>query len=693
MRLSVAEWQEDADAYLAAFPGFRTLSWLDGSGRYVDVRTQHGVTAGQLGQFVVDEHRARLYEQARERMAFTSAPPLELRLGGRGTLLLVPFERGGEVHMILASVEYTRFFGYLLEGVVPGYMVSVDIAGETVFPGQQQSAPNLPYLRMRTTVPAVVPWEVAVWPEPDSVTASAGGPLPMAALALSIAAALLVALSMHFAALARVRLHAAEDAGNALREQVEVNEVIWNDAQELFLVLDLAGMLLRVSGAARKILGYTPDEMVGRPFTDFLEPADVVRARLAYESLVREGVMPSVEVRWRHRQGHLVQLDWSAVRSRRLGVCVGVARDFTERMQREAQLVRSEERLRLALERAERVVYERDLVTGESEWVGPTTKLLGYEAQEMARMPRAERYRHVHPEDLAQSRLIDEAVSRGGGAFTMEYRWQRPDGGWVWIEDIGAVENDRMRAVMTDVTARHETEALLERRVVERTEELRQANAELESFSYSVSHDLRTPLRAISSFAELLRERHEAELDDEGRHYLQRVIDGAARMSQLIDDLLQLSRVTRQEVKRRDVDVTAIAEQVVAQLREADPEREVAVSIQPGLVASADPRQVEVVLANLLGNAWKFTAGTAVASIGLDADGRGFRVHDNGAGFDMRYSANLFGVFQRLHADGQFPGTGVGLAIVKRIVERHGGHIRAEAEVGKGARFYFDFGG
>lgn len=693
MRMSVAEWQEDADGYLAAFPGFRTLSWLDGDGRYVDVRTQADVTADNLGQFVTDEHRERLLAQARERMAFTAAPPLDLRLGGRGTLLLVPFSRGGEVHMILASVEYARLFGYLLEGVAPGYVVSLDIAGETVYRSHPGVVPKFANLVSQTTVPAVVPWETTVWPEAESVAATAGGPLPAAALILSLVAAILVAVSMHYAALARVRLRDAEHAGKALREQVEVNEVIWSDAQDLFLILDFAGTLQRVSVASQKILGYTPEEMVGRSFTDFLEPADVVRARLAFEALVRDGVMPSVDVRWRNRDGVLVYLDWSAIRSQRLGVCIGVARDLTERMQREIRLARSEERLRLALDRAKRVVYERDLVTGESEWVGPTSLLLGYSPQEMAHMPRVERHRHVHPEDVVQARLVDEAVSRGGGAFTMEYRWQRPDGTWVWIEDVGAVEKDRMRAVITDVTARHETEALLERRVVERTEELRRANAELESFSYSVSHDLRTPLRAISSFAELLVAHESARLDREGRHYLQRVIDGAGRMNQLIDDLLQLSRVTRQEVKRGHVDVTAVAEHVVQQLRDTEPERQVEVVIQPGLVASADPRQVEIVLANLLGNAWKFTGGTVAPKIGLEADGPGFRVFDNGAGFDMQYSSNLFGVFQRLHAGDRFPGTGVGLAIVKRIVERHGGHIRAEAEVGKGARFYFDFGG
>lgn len=235
--------------------------------------------------------------------------------------------------------------------------------------------------------------------------------------------------------------------------------------------------------------------------------------------------------------------------------------------------------------------------------------------------------------------------------------------------------------------------AELEARVRRRTQELEQSNRELEAFSYSVSHDLRGPLRAIAGFASLLREQHCESLDAQGRHYLERILAGTQRMSALIDDLLELGRVTRVEIRRADVDLTEIARTVVARLCEQAPQRAVEVTIEDGCRVHGDPRLMEIVLENLLDNAWKFSAGRAPARIGFGArsfaGGHAFYVRDNGVGFDLRYASNLFGVFQRLHAAEEFPGTGVGLATVQRIIQRHGGRIWAEAQVERGATFYF----
>jgi signal transduction histidine kinase len=226
-------------------------------------------------------------------------------------------------------------------------------------------------------------------------------------------------------------------------------------------------------------------------------------------------------------------------------------------------------------------------------------------------------------------------------------------------------------------------------------DELGRANKELETFAYSVSHDLRAPLRAIDGFSKILLDRHTGTLDDEGRHFLTRVRAGTARMSQLIDALLDLSRLGRAPLRAENVDLTDVAHNVVEELRRRDPERTVTIEIAEGLGARGDRRLLTIALENLLGNAWKFTGERAAPHIwvGRTSDAPGaFFVRDDGAGFDETYADKLFAPFQRLHG-AEFEGTGIGLATVQRIVARHGGRIWARAAVGQGATFFFTLGG
>jgi two-component system NtrC family sensor kinase len=224
-------------------------------------------------------------------------------------------------------------------------------------------------------------------------------------------------------------------------------------------------------------------------------------------------------------------------------------------------------------------------------------------------------------------------------------------------------------------------------------EELESKNTELEAFSYSVSHDLRAPLRSIDGFSKLLLEDHADKLDARGQDYLLRVRESAQRMGELIDDLLLLSRVGRADIRRDRVDLSGIARSALEELKRKDPGREVAVCVEDQLTAEADSGLMRVAFENLLGNAWKFTAKVSKARIEVGAapqDGDTvFFVRDNGAGFDMSYAEKLFSPFQRLHTELEFPGTGIGLATVHRIIDRHGGRIRAESAVGQGATFYF----
>jgi light-regulated signal transduction histidine kinase (bacteriophytochrome) len=223
--------------------------------------------------------------------------------------------------------------------------------------------------------------------------------------------------------------------------------------------------------------------------------------------------------------------------------------------------------------------------------------------------------------------------------------------------------------------------------------QLEAVNKELEAFSYSVSHDLRAPLRSIDGFSLALLEDYAGKFDDQADEYLKRIRAAAQRMALLIDDMLKLAGVTRSEMRLEEVDLTAIVNSVLDECRRREPDRRVECVVADRIVAHGDPRLLQLVLENLIGNAWKFTSRTEQASIEFstsDGDGQTvYVVRDNGAGFDMTYAQKLFGAFQRLHAASDFPGTGVGLATVQRIIRRHGGWISAEGAPGKGATFKF----
>jgi light-regulated signal transduction histidine kinase (bacteriophytochrome) len=249
------------------------------------------------------------------------------------------------------------------------------------------------------------------------------------------------------------------------------------------------------------------------------------------------------------------------------------------------------------------------------------------------------------------------------------------------------------RASNRDITESKHADEELKRRSVE----LQASNKELEAFSYSVSHDLRAPLRTIDGFSHALLEDYDDKLDVQGKDYLRRVRASTQMMAQLIDDMLKLSRITRTEMNVEKVNLTRIARSVIDELQKSQPERLINIKIADGLEDTADPRLMRVALENLLGNAWKFTGKQAEAVIEFGATKEGERkvyfIRDNGAGFDMAYVDKLFSPFQRLHTMEEYPGTGIGLATVRRIINRHGGRVWVEGQVDKGATFYFSLQG
>jgi len=296
---------------------------------------------------------------------------------------------------------------------------------------------------------------------------------------------------------------------------------------------------------------------------------------------------------------------------------------------------------------------------------------------------------------------------RGEAAANAEYTLRRKDTGesWVGSYSFGPIR-DRDGLIVgsvvvgRDITDRKRADeeirrlnAELEQRVRERTAQLEAANKELESFAYSVSHDLRAPLRGIDGWSLALAEDYADQFDERAHQYLERVRSETQRMGLLIDDMLQLSRVTRTEMRVSDVDLTSAARRIAAELSEVNPSRRIEFVIEPNLSGLGDARLLDIALTNLLGNAVKFTGPRAIARIEFGrAEQNGetaFYVRDNGVGFDMAYAGSLFGAFQRLHKASEFPGTGIGLATVQRVIHRHGGRLWTEAQVDRGATFYF----
>jgi PAS domain S-box-containing protein len=333
--------------------------------------------------------------------------------------------------------------------------------------------------------------------------------------------------------------------------------------------------------------------------------------------------------------------------------------------------------------------------------------IFGYTAVEMLGQPLGrllpERFVEAHRQHLRQ--FATEPQTARHMNRRPEIFGRRKDGNEFFAEASisRTIEDGKLifTVYLRDISARKQAEedirqlnASLERRVFERTAELAAANKELEAFSYSVSHDLRAPLRSIDGFSQAVIEDCADRLDDQARDHLNRVRAATQRMGHLIDDMLALSRVTRAEMRRDSVNLSALAAEVRAELQRNEPERTVDWRIEPGLVAEGDTRLLRVVLVNLLGNAWKYTAHQPQPRIefGAQAGADGntdFFVRDNGAGFDMAYAGKLFGAFQRLHLESEFPGTGVGLATVQRVIHRHGGQVRGEGVPGQGATFHF----
>jgi PAS domain S-box-containing protein len=460
-------------------------------------------------------------------------------------------------------------------------------------------------------------------------------------------------------------------------------------------MLDLQGIVLSWNAGAERMQGYTAQEIVGRHFSSFYPESDIKAGKPAMELRVAGATGRFEDEGWCLRKDgsrFWASAVVTALRDK-TGVIRGfgrVTRDLSERRSAELQLKESEERFRLMV--ASVKDYAIIMLDPEGHivsWNAGAERIKGWTAEEITGKSFNLFY---PPEDIEAGKTVRELKeATESGAFE-DYGWRvRKDGSRFWANVVITALRDatgRLRGfskVTRDITDRKKSD-----------ESLRKAFEEMEAFSYSVSHDLRAPLRSMDGFSEELLEQYGGRLDERGKDYLIRIRQSAQRMARLIDDLLNLSRLGRAKVHKEWVDLSDLARKTVADLQRADPRRKVEVVIAPGMTARADPALIRVVLDNLIGNAWKYTSHHEAARIEVGFERKGgatiWFVRDDGAGFDMKYAPKLFGAFQRLHGSERFSGNGIGLASVKRIVNRHGGDISAVGAVEKGATFTFTLG-
>ena len=457
-------------------------------------------------------------------------------------------------------------------------------------------------------------------------------------------------------------------------------------------MLDGSGRVLTWNAGAQRLKGYRADEIIGKHFSCFY-PADAVEAGKPARLLALAARDGRVEDEgWRVRQDG--SRFWADVIITALrdpdGSVIGfakVTRDITERRRAELALHESEERFRLLVESVqEYAIFVLDPAGRVASWNAGAEAIKGYAADEILGQHVAVFYT---PEDVAlgkpQAQL--EAAAREGRVEDEGWRL-RKDGNRFWADTVITAMRDPTGALIGFGKV---TRDLTRRRRIE--EQLAQSNAELERFSYSVSHDLRAPLRAINGYAQAVLEDYAAALDAEGQRFLGIIRDSAKRGGELIDALLNFSRLGRQTLSMEPVDLTELARAVVDELRRSADVEGMDVIVDPLQPTRGDRTLLRQVLANLIGNAFKFSRGRPHPQIEIGARREGqavvYFVRDNGVGFDMRYADKLFGVFQRLHRADEFEGTGVGLALAQRIIQRHGGRIWADGKVDGGATFFF----
>ena len=467
------------------------------------------------------------------------------------------------------------------------------------------------------------------------------------------------------------------------------------------------GKITDVNVSTETATGQTRCELIGSDFTDYFTAPE--KAQAAYEQVFREGSVRDYPLELRHRNGNVIPVLYNAsVYRNESNEVVGVfaaARDMSEIKHAQMLLNESETRLNFAMQKSHIGVWELDLVNHTTWRTLNHDQIFGYETL-LSNWTYEMFLDHVLPEDRPEVERSFRVSMDTRSDWNFECRIRRADGEVRWIFASGGhtlnSKNNlmRMSGIVFDITRRKQAEEEikklnqeLESIVARRTAKLELVNKELESFAYSAAHDLRTPLRSIDGFSQILMEDYGHKLDPAGKKYLEIIRTDSQRMGQLIDDILHLSKISRSSLKLLPINLSDTVAEIGASFKCTEPERHVDLIIQQDCKAVADLNLMRIAMENILSNAWKFTNKQRNPKIEfgieLHEDHPVYFVRDNGIGFDMQYSSKLFGAFQRLHPIHEFPGNGIGLATVQRIIQRHGGKIWIEGRLNEGATVYF----
>lgn len=484
------------------------------------------------------------------------------------------------------------------------------------------------------------------------------------------------------------------------KQAEEENRSFFTLSLDMLCIAGFDGYFKKLNPSWEKTLGFTVEELCAKPFIEFIHPDDR-QATIAESQAVNAGKkVISFENRYICKDGSYRWMLWSATPSLETELIYAAARDITERKRAEEALRKSEEKYRMLFDSIDvgvctiEVLFDGNDKPVDYRFLEVNSS---FEKQTGIQNAPGRRMREIAPQHEEHWFEIYGKIALTGEPIRFEnqaaqlHRWYE-----VYAFRVGEPQKRQVAIYFNDITERKRVEEEIKKLnedLRKQAAQLESANKELESFSYSVSHDLRTPLRSIDGFSLALLEDYGGKLDQEGKQNLARVRAGCKRMGQLIDDMLNLSRLSRTEMKPEKVNLTAVAQEVIQELKDAEPQRKVNFAIPDNLFAHCDLRLIRAVLENLLDNAWKYTSKHSQAKIELGSLNQNgntvFYVKDDGAGFDMKYADKLFSAFQRLHRMDEFVGNGVGLATVKRVIHRHGGEVWAEGEIEKGATFYF----
>ena len=497
------------------------------------------------------------------------------------------------------------------------------------------------------------------------------------------------------------RKRSAEMLAKALNEQKNIMDTI----PDIIYVLDMGGNLAKWNKSVEIITGFSAEELKGKYVLDFFPEQDRISIAGAIKQAFEKGYAQT-KGHLLKKDGTLVPYEWNGAplndqQGKVIGL-IGVGRDITKRKQAEEVLQASEHRYRTLVENLPQKIFLKGKILVYISCNENYARDLKIKADEIAGKTDFDFF----PKELAEKyRADDKRIMESGDTEDIEERYIQ-NGRETWVYTVKVPTKDEkgnsigVLGIFWDITERKRAEEQikklneeLEQRVIERTAQLEAANKGLESFSYSVSHDLRAPVRAISGFSSMLLNDYSDKLDDEGKRLLNVIRNSAQKMAELIDDLLALSRIGRKDIELSVVEMNTTIASVLDEIKTTMPERNLQFSIKPLPMARCDAGMIRLVLLNLLYNAVKFTKQRENVIIEIGGrDGKGenvYYVKDNGVGFDMQYASKLFGAFQRLHSGEEFEGTGIGLAIVQRIIYRHGGRVWAEGKVNEGATFYF----